>query len=272
MKAENISGVVAGQAAWGNVSTVICDLDGVIYVDGTGISGAGRALARMAEAEIDLVFVTNNSSKTRSDVRNAIEQATGYMPEVASIVTSGMATASYCGDHVSRAYVMGGLGLTEELDAAGVKVVGDWREAEAVVVGLDRELSYERLTGATLAIRAGAEFIASNTDATYPGSRGLYPGGGAIAAALQTATGVAPVVCGKPHQPMRELVGTMVKPGVVVVGDRPETDIAIAKAEGWGSALVLTGVVHPGTHVIGEHAPDVVIESIAVLPDVLGLA
>jgi 4-nitrophenyl phosphatase len=264
--------VVAGASAGDKVSTVVCDLDGVVYVEKAGIPGAGEALARLRNAGIALVFVTNNSTKTSQMVVDDIEAVTGFTADRARVVTSGMATAHYLQGRVRSAFVVGGEGLARALEEVGIEIRTDWEAADAVVAGLDRALSYDKLKAATLALRSGAMFVASNVDATFPGTEGLYPGGGSIVAALETASGVAAVVCGKPYPPTRELVRSVVAPGrVVVVGDRPETDLAIAKAEGWGSVLVLTGVITDAAAVAPEYTPDAVLASIAELPEYLGI-
>ena len=165
---------------------------------------------------------------------------------------------------------MGGDGIKEALVEAGVEQTGDAQAAAAVIVGLDTGLSYDRLRGAVVAIRGGARFVATNTDDTYPTPDGLWPGAGAMVAAVQVATGVQPDIAGKPHTAIRSLIRAGLAPGPVwVVGDRPETDVALAKAEGWNSALVLTGVVERADEVPAELQPDLVLDSIAALPEAL---
>jgi 4-nitrophenyl phosphatase len=123
-----------------------------------------------------------------------------------------------------------------------------------------------------LAIRAGAGFYATNADATYPMPEGLYPGGGAIVAFLERSTDVPAIVCGKPHAPARAMVRKLAGDGgVLVVGDRAETDIGMGIAEGWATALVLTGVVENPAQVAAEYRPDLVLGSIAELPGALGV-
>jgi 4-nitrophenyl phosphatase len=255
----------------GNVTALVCDLDGVVYLDRDGVPGAGEALQAMADRGIRLMFVTNNSTKAPETVIEHIAERTGFVGDVDLVVTSGLATAHAMQGRVTTAFVVGGDGLVATLAASGIEVVADWRAAQAVVVGLDRDLSYGKLTDATLAIRNGASFYATNADATYPTPQGLYPGGGAIVAALETATDVRPIVCGKPHEPTRELIRELAGGGdVAVVGDRPETDLALGKAEGWPAILVLTGVVDDPSDVPAAYQPDVVLASIADLPALLG--
>lgn len=148
--------------------------------------------------------------------------------------------------------VVGGPGILEALDEQGVPVVDDGTECDVVMVGLDLELTYEKLARATLAVRAGARLVATNHDATYPSTRGLLPGGGSIVAALETATDIDAVVAGKPHQPMRDLLAEAVVGEVWMVGDRPDTDLAMAEAAGWHGALVATGVPHADSAVAPE--------------------
>lgn len=121
---------------------------------------------------------------------------------------------------------------------------GAWKRIKHVVVGLDPELTYEKLKYGTLAIRNGASFIGTNPDTTYPAEEGLYPGAGAIIAALRASTDREPVIIGKPNEPAYEVVKD--KLGDVeelwMVGDRLDTDIAFAKRFGMKAIMVLTGV------------------------------
>lgn len=249
--------------SWNDIGTLVCDLDGVVYLDDLGIPGAGDALAAVVAVGIRLVFVTNNSTKTPQQVAAKIQRTTGFTADPAMVITSSRVTAGQLAGTVDRALVVGGDAIDAALEEVGIAVVTSWEDAAAVVVGLDPGLTYEKLAGATLAIRNGAGFYATNTDATYPTPRGLLPGGGAMVAALQTATAVAPVVAGKPEAPMVAEITKAVAGPVLVVGDRPETDVALARAAGWSSALVLSGVTRSLTEVPAEWAPDVVLGSLA---------
>jgi 4-nitrophenyl phosphatase len=126
------------------------------------------------------------------------------------------------------------------------------------LVGLDFDLSYDRLTRAANAVRGGARFIATNTDPTYPVADGLLPGGGSMVAAVQTTTGVDPEVAGKPHAPMRALLRSRGITDAWVIGDRVDTDIALTRAEpDWRSILVLSGVTREGEVSGADHVvPD----------------
>lgn len=246
--------------------TIVFDLDGVLYVDREGVPGAGDALRALQGAGFELVYATNNATKTPDTVVRHLEERTGFTADPDAVVTSAMAAAEYLRGMVSSVFVLGSELLAATLAEASVASTEDWRNAEAVVVGLDLRLSYERLATASLAVRNGALLVATNVDETYPTPEGLKPGAGSIVAAVATAGGVDPVVCGKPNPPMRELVRRLVDDGPVwVVGDRPETDIALGALEGWSTVLVLTGV-HSGPTDDLEWQPDIVLDSVAELP------
>ena len=167
-------------------------------------------------------------------------------------------------------YVVGTDGLRDTLREAGITVTADWRSADAVVAGLDFNVTFAALAEAALAIQNGADFYATNTDASFPTPEGEYPGAGALVAAIATTTGQTPLVCGKPHEPMRRLLDGFVGAKPLIVGDRPETDIALGKLEGWATALVMTGVTASIDEVPAEYQPDLVLDSLADLPAAIG--
>lgn len=238
----------------------------MLYLGTTGVPGAGAALTALAEAGIQIVFATNNSFRTALQVAGKISEITGFAAQAGQVVTSGQAAAALLADSLPRTLVVGGEGVVAPLQAVGIEVVTDWRAAGAVVVGLDPEFNYGTIRDASLALRTGARFIATNDDATYPTPEGEWPGAGAMVAAIATATGIAPTVCGKPHAPMRMLLRSRAQLGPVwMVGDRAETDIATGAAEGWTTVLVLTGVTRQAAGV--EPQPDLVIQSIVDLPE-----
>ena len=252
------------------MTAVACDLDGVVYIDGRAVPGAGEALQALRDGGRRILFVTNNSTKTPEIVADDVYALTGFSIDPADVLTSGRVTALALHGIARRVLIVGSAPLVGTFEEAGFEVVDDRNGAEAVVVGLDPDLTYDQMAEATLAIREGALFYATNTDATYPTADGLKPGGGAIVSALVTATGVEPVVCGKPHAPMRDALRALAGSGaVLVVGDRPDTDIAMGRAEGWPTALVLTGVTTHAAVLADDAQPEIVIESLADLPAVL---
>lgn len=260
-----------------NFQSIVCDLDGVLYLASEAVPGAGEALQALAGAGIELWFVTNNSTRTADDTAAKISLRTGYPASPGQVVTSAMATAEHLRHDIASAMVLGGDGLVRELTAAGIVVLdpsdvpeGVPAEVDAVVVGLDLHLTYGRLAAATAAVRAGARLVASNIDATFPTPQGLAPGAGSMVAAVERATDRTAEPCGKPQQPMLRFLADRIAPGpVLVVGDRLDTDLALGWAAGWATALVLTGVAT----VDDSQDPriDLVLGSIAELPAALGL-
>ncbi len=266
-------GVVAGELPPGKIRTVVVDLDGVVYLDRQGVPGAAEALRTLAGAGLRILFATNNSTKTPETGAAHIAERTGFDATPESLVISTQAAADHLAGRCQAAYVVGSEAIRDALARRGVATVDAWQTADAVVVGLDRNLSYDSLVAATHAIRrGGAEFVATNADATYPTPDGLMPGAGTVVAALETATGVKAVVTGKPHPPMRRLIRDLAgDEAILVVGDRLETDVAMAEAEGWWSALVLTGVADTVPALDTAVQPSIVLDSIADLPAALGL-
>jgi HAD superfamily hydrolase (TIGR01450 family) len=203
---------------------------------------------------VDLFFATNNSTKTPVTVSKHLSAMTGVDIAPESIVTSSEAAVGMLDEHDHPVIVLGSDGITTALAEAGIEVTDVPMEAKALLVGLDWDLSYERLTRAADSVRAGARFIATNTDPTYPVSGGLLPGGGAMVAAVQAATGVVPEIAGKPHRPMRSLLRARGIGAAWVIGDRVDTDVALARAEpDWTSILVLTGVTTPEEALGADH-------------------
>ncbi len=256
---------------YGPVDTVICDIDGVVVLGSAPIPGAGEALHVLRRAGLSVLFVTNNSTKTPTTIAERLRDVVGFDPGPDGVVNSGVATGRFLAGRVDAVYVLGSDGLRQTLREAGVTVVTDWHDADSVVAGLDFNLSYQTLVEATLAVQHGATFYATNTDATYPTGEGLYPGAGALAAVVERATGRQPIVCGKPHEPMRAVLEDYGGDYPLIVGDRPDTDIALGKVEGWATALVLTGVTGDPDTVPEQFRPDIVLESLADLPGALGL-
>ena len=256
---------------FGPVTTIVCDIDGVVLLGTQAIPGAKEALERLDAAGVQLVFATNNSTRPPAVVREHVREVVGYYPVPGSVITSGVATARLIAGKVQRVYVLGSKGLRETLTAGGITITDDWREADAVVTGTDFNVTYEALAHAGLAVQNGATFYATNPDVSYPRPDGMYPGAGSLTAVVELTTGVSPIVCGKPFRPMRDALEAFPGSSRLIVGDRPDTDIALGKAEGWATALVLTGVVGDPRDVPEHLVPDLVVNSVADLPVALGL-
>jgi 4-nitrophenyl phosphatase len=247
----------------------VFDLDGVLWRGSEPVPGAADAVATLLASGADVLFVTNMSGNPVTSVEKQL--ASLGVDATGRVVTSAMAAARLV-EPGERVVACAGDGVVEELQARGAIVV-DAGPADAVVVGYHREFDYVRLTTAMRAVRGGARLIGSNDDATYPTDEGLLPGNGALLAAVATASGVTPVVAGKPYAPMCDLVRDRIGPDGVLVGDRPDTDGAFARALGYRFALVLTGVTTAADLPI-EPAPDLVAadaaEAIGLLSEGLG--
>jgi 4-nitrophenyl phosphatase len=226
------------------------DLDGVLWLAEQPIDGAADAVNRLRAAGVRVVFFTNNSFTTRVQQLEKFERH-GIDVDGADLFGSAQAAARLV-EPGERAYVLGGWGINEALEERGVEIVDGTDlttfpgTVDVVVVGLDRKITFDRLTIAARAIRLGARFIATNDDATYPTPDGPLPGGGSIVAAVAVASGASATVAGKPRRVAAELVTSTVGRIDLMVGDRPETDGAFAAALGAPFALVRSGVTAPG--------------------------
>ena len=247
----------------------VLDLDGVVWLGDQPIPGAAEAVAALGERGERVLFLTNNSSMTVGEYMAKLERHR-IPAKPHDIVTSAQAAAQVVGP-ADRVLVLGGPGIVEALEQRGVvdiTVAGSGARAEArydaVVMGWHRAFDFSMLEEVTAAVFAGAALIGTNSDATYPTPHGLIPGSGAILAAVAYATGVTPVVAGKPNRPIADLVlERLGRAPAVVVGDRADSDGAVARAMGCRFALVLTGVTKdPST---ADPTPDLVAADLAEL-------
>jgi len=254
------------------VRLVFLDMDGVIYRGGVPINGAAEAVAKLRERVGKVLFTTNNATLSRRAYVKKL-RGMGIKSEESEILTSAYTMARYLKSlHEVKALPIGEKGLVEELHAAAVPTV-DLRcpeEATHVVAGLDRKLNYWKIAAAAKAIFSGAKFVATNVDATYPTESGMMPGAGATIGAISGCTGKGPdVVIGKPSPLMLELgmrISGVRKNDVAIIGDRLDTDVAVARKLKIRSILLLTGVSTlrdvRRAHRMGE-SPDFVYESLA---------
>jgi 4-nitrophenyl phosphatase len=206
---------------------------------------------------VRVAFLTNNSSQTVSEIVAKL-QGFDIPTDPADVLTSALAAARLlAGTMPARSSVIAcaGPGAIEALQECDLRVVLE-APADAVVVGFHRSFDFDGLDRASRAVRDGARFVATNTDATYPVADGLVPGAGAIVAAVATASGRTPEIAGKPHPPTVAMVREQLGDQGIVVGDRPSTDGALADALGWPFALVLTGVTNVVAPPGGEGVPD----------------
>jgi phosphoglycolate/pyridoxal phosphate phosphatase family enzyme len=261
-----------------HIKAVILDLDGVIYRGHTPLPGAQDTTAWLRAKGYQVHYFTNNSTKTRDSY---VELLAGYgiTANAEYIVTSASLTARYFSDNgllPATALVVGEGGLVEELRRAGVRVVRrrGKRPIGFVVVGMDRKFTYGKLHEAQQAIRAGAQFIATNRDATYPVEGNVIPGGGSVVAAVATAAEREPILIGKPSPEAGRLItrhAGMTPAEALMVGDRLETDITMGRRAGLWTCLVLTGIstTEEAAALPPEDRPHWIIPDLAELPALL---
>lgn len=225
------------------------DMDGVLYRGDEALPGVGDLLNALTLREIGYMLATNNSMATAAEYVEKLARMDIDVPEE-SILTSAMATRDYLRETLPEdagIFVIGMPALRTQLfrDTAFRAIQYGEEVPDAVVVGLDKTFTYEKLLMANQAIRAGARFVATNADATLPTEAGLVPGCGSIVAAIATASGHIPTVIGKPEPLLLQMASERL--GVapadsVMVGDRLDTDILAGARAGMLTVLVLTGV------------------------------
>lgn len=242
----------------------VFDLDGVVWLAGQPIPGSPEAIAQLRRRGERLAFVTNNSAATVAEYVARLSHA-GVEVTPDELVTSSQAAASLL-KPAARVSYLGGEGVREALGQAEVEIVGPEDGPEAVVVGRTLQLDFEALARAATAIRDGARFIATNTDATFPTPQGPEPGAGALVAYLEVGSGRKAEAAGKPEAAMAALVRSRFGDPDLVVGDRPETDGLFAQRVGARFALVLTGVTKRSDLPV-EPVPDLVEDDLKSVVD-----
>lgn len=250
----------------------IFDMDGVLYRGLRGLPGGPELLQALDTAGIPTMLATNNSMATPQSYTAKLARM-GMTVEPERILTSGTATADYLTDELeagSGLYVVGMPELSEQLfSRTTFRPVDPQQEVpRAVVVGLDLTFTYEKMKLAMAAIMAGAEFVATNSDATLPAEHGFDPGAGTMLAGIELATGVQPTVIGKPSP--RTLLQAAKQLGAdpattVMVGDRLDTDILAGERAGMLTVLVLTGVSSKADIDDSGVVPDVILDDLVAL-------
>ncbi|RYG44700.1 HAD-IIA family hydrolase [bacterium] len=227
------------------IRAYLFDLDGTLFRGSVAIPGAAEAVNALRARGAAIRFLTNNSTRTRDEFAAKL-RGFGYVAEDREVYSTAAGTAFHLNESgLKSAFVVGEIGLKATLAESGIAVVEEG-PADAVVVGLARNFSYDMLKEAMERIRAGAAFVATNPDKTYPvEGGGLIPGAGSIVAAVRACSGVEPFIVGKPNPFLvRAAVAELrLNPEeVLVVGDRLDTDIEAGKAAGCPTWLVLSGV------------------------------
>lgn len=253
----------------GDIRGLIMDMDGVLWRGNENLSGVAEFFAILRARGVRFVLATNNAART-PEYYVARLKGIGVNIEAKDVLTSSLATARYLrhlNSNGARVFIVGEEGLVQALREAGFEPVD--RGAQYVIVGLDRELTYEKLKRATLEIRSGALFVATNPDKTLPTDEGLVPGAGSILAAIQTASGKPPdIIIGKPSRTIFDLAVEMLglpRKQVAIVGDRLDTDIEGARAADLHTILVLTGITTRAELQNTSIKPDWVVDDLTAL-------
>ena len=240
----------------------LIDLDGTIYKGKSRIPAGEAFVHELQKRKIPYLFVTNNTTRTPEMVQTMLAENFNIETPLETIYTATLATIDYMQEKNlgKKVYVIGDVGLKQAIEEAGY--IEDTENPDYVVVGLDWEVDYEKLTIATLAIQKGAHFIGTNPDLNIPTERGLQPGAGAINALLEAATRVEPTFIGKPNAIIMEKAIEhlgLAREDVVMVGDNYLTDIRAGIDNGIPTLLVTTGFTLP------EEVPNLPIQATHVL-------
>jgi 4-nitrophenyl phosphatase len=265
-------------ADWSSLRGLLIDLDGVVYTGRDPIPGAGDFLAEARRRGVKFLLVTNNSTTSPELVAERLRTMhIEVSPQ--EILTSAQAAAAYVRTRAgrgARVRIVGEAGLIQAVEEEGLVVVKNGKaSADWVIAGLDRAFNYDKLTGATRAIMAGAHFVATNADALLPVEGGqVLPGAGTIIAAIQAATTVEPVVVGKPELGLFEhglrRLGGRRPDQVAMIGDRLDTDVVGGQRAGLRTILVLSGVTTPAEARTASTQPDAIAPDLAHVADLFG--
>lgn len=247
----------------------LLDLDGTVYRGERLLPGAAEAVAALRAAGRRVVFLTNKPLQTRAQYAAKLTRL-GIPTDPAAVVTASLVLARHLAarDPGAPVFVIGEPPLLDELGAHGLDV-RPGPPVRWVVIAFDRTFDYAKLDRALQAVRGGARLIATNPDRTCPTEAGEIPDCAGMIAAVEAVTGRrVEAVVGKPSPIMVEAaLAALGLPAAdcVMVGDRLETDIAMGRAAGLATVLVLSGVTAAGDPRIAEVGPDAVVASLGDL-------
>ncbi len=265
---DQIQRVTTSKISLSSIRALILDMDGVLWRGNEPIGDLKSIFSRIDQLGRKVIFATNNGTRTVGQYVEHL-QSFGVAAQPWQIISSATASIEYLRRQFPTGgpvYIIGEQGILEACAEHGYFVADD--KALAVIVGLDRQLTYEKLRKATALIRSGAVYIGTNPDLTFPTPQGLVPGAGAILAALTAATSVQPIIVGKPEPTIYQIALQrldITPQQALVVGDRPETDMAGAQVIGCPTALVLSGVTNAEQAQTWRPAPDLIIKDLETL-------
>lgn len=252
----------------------LIDMDGVLYRGNEPLPGMQEFVCHLHTNAVPHAFITNNAGRTPEEYARKLRDM-GAPVDAERILTSSLVTAAHIASTTGpedRVLMIGGNGLRRALDDAGLVRTEEPDEATVVVVGIDRELTYEKLARATLALGRGARFLGTNADRSFPSERGNEPGAGAFLAALEAASGVSPRIFGKPEPDLfrqgLRILGTPASQ-TAMVGDRYETDIVGAQRVGMVTIAVTSGIGSRADLKRRTPPPDFILDSVLELVRIL---
>ncbi len=243
----------------------LLDMDGVLVRGSQPIPGAQQFIERLISADAKFAVLTNNPMYTPRDLAHRLS-GIGLNVPADHLFTSAMATAKFLDAQMPKgsAFVIGETGLTSALHEIGY-VLTDLNP-DYVVIGDTTNYNFERISKAVRLVAAGSRFIATNPDPSGPSEHGIEPACGAMAALIETATGVKPYFVGKPNPLMMRSALRFLgahSEDAVMVGDRMDTDIIAGMESGLHTILVLSGVTKEDEITKYPFRPTQVCESVA---------
>lgn len=254
------------------IRTVLLDMDGVLWRGADPVLDIQALFKDILKAGCQVFCVTNNSTKSVAMYQETLA-GFGVSLDPGQFVTSAVATAAYLADRYPRGsslFVVGEQGLRDTIQDSGFHLVAgpDEGDVAAVVVGLDRDLTYQKLNLAVRYLRSGAVFVGTNPDRTIPTPAGPAPGAGSLIAAVETSTGVEATMIGKPASHLFNLA--ISRSGgraeeTLMIGDRLETDILGAQRLGIRTGLVLSGISSREEADSWQPPPDRIAENAGVI-------
>lgn len=258
-----------------NKKCFILDMDGTIYLGDKLIEGTKEFLELLEKQNKKYLFVTNNSSKSAKDYVDKLNRL-GIYAKKENILTSGEATCIYLNRYNpgAKVYVVGTEGLLKEFRDYGFNVTNGREELpDYVVLGFDTSLNYMKIWEACSFIRKGVPFIATHPDYNCPLENGEFmPDCGAMIEMFKASTGIFPKIIGKPNKEIVDVIyekTNLSSKDIAIVGDRLYTDIMTGKNSGITSILVLSGETKAEDLEDTEISPDIVLESVKNLYEIL---
>ena len=257
----------------GKYAAFAIDLDGVVWRGERLIEGAVDGLQAIRRAGKPMLLLTNNGGYHPDEVVERLGEG-GFDLKSSEVLTTTIVARDWIvnnGLKGAHAFILAPASVAVQLaDLLRIRYIEAGQIAQIVLVGRDTDLNYVRLALAADAVRAGAEFLSLNKDPVMPvANGGMVPGTGSIVAALEAASGKSPIVLGKPQPPMMEAAADRLgSEGVLMIGDRIESDILGAQRMGWDSALVLTGLSTNTTAM--EPEPTYVLQALSTLAEQAG--